>query len=93
MSSTLEEKTFNFVATDITFSEDCFNLHLANGRILSVPYELVPSLSRASKEQRENCALLGMGTGIHWPDVDEDLSVEGLVLGTKIIDWKKPIAG
>ena len=93
MNSTLEEKTFNFVATEITFSEDCFNLQLVDGRILAIPYELVPSLSRANKNERENCTLLGMGTGIHWPDIDEDLSVEALVLGTKIIDWKKPLAG
>lgn len=93
MNSSVEEKTFNFVATDITFSEDCFNLHLANGRILSIPYEIVPSLSRATKTQRENCVLQGMGTGIHWPDLDEDLTVEGLVLGHKIIDWEKPLVG
>ncbi len=93
MSSTLEEKTFKFVAMEISFDEDSFNIHLADGRVLSVPYELVPSLSRATKEQRENVQLLGMGTGIHWPDIDEDLSVEGLVLGKKIVDWQKPVAG
>ncbi len=92
MSSALEEKTFNFVATEISFTEDCFSLQLANGRILSVPFELVPSLSRATKEQRENCVLQGMGTGVHWPDIDEDLTIEGLILGNKIIDWQKPIA-
>ena len=89
MSSISEEKTFNFVATEINFLEDSFELTLADGRKLSVPYELVPSLSRAKKEERENAILLGMGTGIHWPDLDEDLSVEGLVMGKKIIDWKK----
>jgi predicted TPR repeat methyltransferase len=89
MSSIREEKTFNFVATEINFSEDSFELVLANGRTLSVPYDLVPSLSNADKNARENAVLLGMGTGIHWPDLDEDLSVEGLVLGRKIIDWKK----
>ncbi len=88
-----EEKTFNFVATEIEFSEDGFTLQLADGRTLFTPYDLVPSLSRATKEQRENAKLLGMGTGIHWPDIDEDLSVEGLVLGKKIIDWQKPAAG
>lgn len=89
MSSTSEEKTFNFVATEINFHEDSFELTLADGRKLLVPYELVPSLSRAQKKERENAILLGMGTGIHWPDLDEDLSVEGLVLGKRIIDWKK----
>lgn len=89
MSSILEEKTFNFAATEINFFEDSFELVLADGRTLSVPYDLVPSLSKATKNERENAVLLGMGTGIHWPDIDEDLSVEGLVLGRKIIDWKK----
>ena len=89
MSSTQEEKTFNFVATEINFSEDSFELVLADGRVLSVPYDLVPSLSRADRKERENAVLLGMGTGIHWPDIDEDLSVEGLVLGKKVIDWQK----
>ncbi len=89
MSSIKEEKTFNFVATEINFTEDSFELTLADGRKLSVPYELVPSLARANKEQRENAVLLGMGTGIHWPEIDEDLSVEGLILGRRVIDWKK----
>ena len=92
MSLNSEEKTFNFVATEISFSEDAFTLTLADGRGLSIPYELVPSLARATKEQRENAQLLGMGTGIHWPDIDEDLTVEALVLGKKIIDWQKPVA-
>lgn len=89
MSSTQEEKTFNFVATEINFLEDSFELLVADGRTITVPYDLVPSLSRATKSERESAILLGMGTGIHWPDIDEDLSVEGLVLGKKIIDWKK----
>lgn len=93
MSSILEERTFNFVATDITFSDDGFNVHLADGRSLFVPYELIPSLSRATKGQRENARLQGMGTGIHWPDIDEDLSIESLVLGKRIIDWQKPLGG
>lgn len=91
MTSTKEENLFNFVATDIEFKEDVFLLYLHDGRVLSIPYDLIPSLSRATKEQRENCELCGMGTSLRWPDIDEDLTVEGLVLGRKIIDWKKVI--
>lgn len=91
MSTTSEEKIFNFVATDIEFKDDHFQLFLHDGRILSVPYDLIPSLARATKKQRENCELAGMGTSLHWPDIDEDLTVEGLVLGRKVIDWKKAI--
>ncbi len=89
MSIMKKEESFSFVATSITFSEDQFSLFLVDGRTLSIPYELVPSLSRASKAARENCELLGMGTSLHWPELDEDISVEGLVLGRKIIDWEK----
>jgi len=91
MNTTLEEKTLNFVVTEIDFDEDYFILNLADGRILKVPYELVPSLARATKKQRLNCEIAGMGTSLYWPDLDEDLTVEGLVLGRRIIDWKKDI--
>lgn len=91
MSLTSDEKTFNFVATNITFDDDSFFIYLTDGRTLSVPYDLVPSLSRANQSQREKFELIGMGTSIHWPELDEDLSIEGLVLGRKIIDWKKPL--
>ena len=89
MSLIKEERTFNFVATDIEFLEDSFVLYLHDGRSITIPYELIPNLSRASQKERENCRLEGMGTSLHWPDIDEDLSVEGLVLGKKVIDWNK----
>lgn len=89
MSTTLEEKTHNYAVTEVTFDADYFSLHLIDGRVLSIPYDLVPSLSRANAKQRKNCEIGGMGTALHWPDIDEDLSVEGLVLGRRVIDWQK----
>jgi hypothetical protein len=89
MSSTLEEKIHNFAVTEVTFDGDYFSLHLIDGRVLSIPYEIVPSLSRATPKQRKNCEVGGMGTSLHWPDIDEDLTVEGLVLGRRVIDWQK----
>ena len=89
MSSTLDEKIHNFAVTEIAFDADYFSLHLLDGRILSIPYEIIPSLSRATPKQRKNCEIGGMGTSLHWPDIDEDLSVEGLVLGRRVIDWQK----
>lgn len=89
MSSISEEKAHNFAVTEVTFDADYFSLHLLDGRVLAVPYELVPSLARATEKQRKKCEVGGMGTSLHWPDVDEDLSVEGLVLGRRIIDWQK----
>lgn len=57
-------------------------VELVDGRTISAPLVWFPKLSQASKEQLENWELLGDGEGIHWPDVDEDLSVVGLLVGT-----------
>ena len=51
----------------------------AGGRAVSVPLEWYPKLRQATIEQRENWRLIGKGVGVHWPDLDEDLSVEGLL--------------
>lgn len=55
---------------------------LADGRRLSVPLAWSIRLLQATPEQRRNCRLIGDGQGIHWPDLDEDLSVEGLLRGS-----------
>ncbi|MCF6251198.1 MAG: DUF2442 domain-containing protein [Methylococcaceae bacterium] len=57
-------------------------VELIDGRTISAPLVWFPRLSQASKEQLENWELLGDEEGIHWPDVDEDLSVAGLLIGT-----------
>lgn len=49
------------------------------GRSLSVPIEWFPRLRDATPEQRNHCRLIGPGTGIHWPDLDEDISIAGLL--------------
>lgn len=87
MSLTSEESHRHMVS-EVKFDEDYLHLHLADGRIMSIPYDLIPSLSRATQAERQNCEIAGMGTALHWPDIDEDLSVEGLVLGRRVIDWK-----
>jgi hypothetical protein len=56
---------------------------LADGRRISVPLAWYPRLLRATSEQRARYQLLGEGVGIHWPDLDEDLSVAGLLRGAK----------
>ena len=55
---------------------------LADGRKLSVPIAWYPRLANATPEQRRNWEIIGPGVGFHWPDVDEDLSVEGMLLGS-----------
>lgn len=58
-------------------------MHVAldDGREISVPLEFYPRLNSATKDQREKYELIGLGTGIHWSEIDEDLSVEGIVFG------------
>jgi hypothetical protein len=52
---------------------------MADGREISVPLEWFPRLRDASDEQRANWRFIGRGHGIHWPDIDEDISVQGLL--------------
>ncbi len=55
--------------------------HLADGRVISVPLAWSWRLSDATPKQRVNFRLIGAGQGVHWPDVDEDISVEGMLHG------------
>ena len=70
------------LAFEVSCTDDELVVHLADGRVLSVPLAWFPRLLDASAGQRAHWELLGNGEGIHWPDVDEDLSVEGLLRGT-----------
>jgi hypothetical protein len=69
-------------AKQISISEDELSVLLADGRRISVPLVWFPRLLRATPAQRSNYQLLGEGQGIHWPELDEDLSVAGLLRGT-----------
>jgi len=66
---------------DVQFSDDSFSVSLRDGRVISVPLVWYPRLLRATRKQRANWKISGGGYGIHWPDVDEDLSTEGLLRG------------
>jgi hypothetical protein len=66
-------------AVGIEFGNDAFTVRLADGRELSVPLEWFPRLRDASPEQRRHHRMIGNGIGIHWEDIDEDISVEGLL--------------
>ena len=68
-------------AVDVSISEDELTVHLADGRRLTVPLVWFPRLLHGNPEDRRNWRLIGDGRGIHWPDLDEDLSVEGLLKG------------
>lgn len=66
-------------AVDVDFTEDSFRVRLVDGREIIVPLEWFPALRDATPEQRRQWRLIGQGVGIHWEDLDEDLSVEGLL--------------
>ncbi len=69
------------IATMIVFDDDDFTVALADGRQITVPLEWFPRLANATKEEREKYEFIGRGIGIHWPLIDEDISVEGLLSG------------
>ena len=66
---------------DVHFTEYTLAVDLADGRTIIVPLVWYPRLLNATHEQRSNWKISGAGFGIHWPDVDEDLSTEGLLRG------------
>ena len=66
---------------NVSFSEDSFTVELMDGRAITTPLAWFPRLLHATPEQRQNWQISGAGYGIHWPDVDEDLSTEGLLRG------------
>jgi hypothetical protein len=66
---------------NVAFSSDSLSVSLKDGRSISVPLVWYPKLLQATKKQRQNWKISGGGYGIHWPDLDEDLSTEGLLRG------------
>ena len=74
---------------DIRITDDEIIAHLADGRVISIPLAWSWRLSEATPQQRANWRLIGSGQGVHWPDVDEDLSAEGLLQG---IPARRPAA-
>jgi len=67
--------------SDLHFTEDTLAVDLIDGRTIIVPLAWYPRLLDASPDQRNNWQLSGAGYGIHWPDLDEDLSTAGLLRG------------
>jgi hypothetical protein len=66
---------------DVWFTSDSLVVRLGDGRVVSAPLVWYPRLLHASPAQRANWILAGAGYGIHWPELDEDLTVEGLLAG------------
>jgi len=68
-------------AQHVVATEDALTVDLFDGRTLSVPLGWYPRLAHGTAEERNNWRLIGKGDGIHWPDLDEDISVENLLAG------------
>ena len=62
-------------------TDDLITFHLMDGRVISVPLAWSWRLSDATPKQRVNYEIIGDGQGVHWPDIDEDLSVDGMFHG------------
>ena len=79
-SSVTRSKCVPVLAVKIT--EHVLTVDLQDGRSISVPLSWYPRLLHGSPGERKNCRIVGQGEGIHWPDIDEDISVSGLLAGT-----------
>ncbi len=71
----------------VVCSDDELRVSLTDGRWLSVPIVWFPRLAHASVSERANYELMGDGQGIHWPSVDEDISVMGLIAGQPSVEY------
>jgi hypothetical protein len=76
---TLVSKESEAAAADVRFDKKMMHVRLRDGREISVPLEWFPRLREASPKERKNWRLIGRGIGIHWPDLDEDISVSALL--------------
>ena len=69
------------IAENVSVTEDTLSVDLSDGRTISVPLAWFPRLMHGTRKERGNWRLIGKGDGIHWNDLDEDISIENLLLG------------
>ncbi len=69
--------------TNVVVTDDTLTVDLEDGRTISVPIAWYPRLAQGTPEERAHFEISGAGYGIHWPELDEDIGIEGLVLGKK----------
>ncbi|CAG0952987.1 hypothetical protein ANRL2_00240 [Anaerolineae bacterium] len=70
-------------AINVTIDDDTLSVDLEDGRIISVPIGWYPRLTHGTPAERANFQISGAGYGIHWHDLDEDIGIEGMLLGKK----------
>jgi hypothetical protein len=74
-------KTNEAMASEVWFDNNMMHVRLLDGREISIPIEWFPRLRNATDTQKKNWRLIGKGIGIHWEDIDEDISVPALLTG------------
>lgn len=70
-------------AKSVAITEETLTVRLADGRTITVPLEWFPRLAHATSAERKNWRLIGKGEGLHWPDLDEDINIQDLLLGRR----------
>ncbi len=80
MSSSIVDTQFPF-ATHVHVSDDALTVELSDGRLIAVPLAWFPRLGYGSQRERSNWRFIAGGRGVHWPDLDEDISIENLLAG------------
>ncbi len=95
MSSSAQADGADIRVRDVIVSEDELTVALMDGRTISVPLAWYPRLAAGQPEQRSHWEIAGGGYGIHWPELDEDLSTEGLLAGARpprgSASWRSPL--
>ena len=79
------------MATSVSTTEDVLTVDLSDGRTISVPLTWYPRLFHGTPAERKKWRLIGGGEGINWPDLDEDLSVEGLIAGRPSVETARSL--
>ncbi len=79
-------------ATRVTVTDGSLSVSLADGRSLSVPIEWFPRLQHGTDEERRDCEIISGGRGLHWPSLDEDISVAALLDGQRSAESASSIA-
>jgi hypothetical protein len=71
------------LATQVFVTNDTLTVELSDGRSLAAPLAWFPRLLHGTPDERDRWRLIGQGSGIHWPDLDEDVSIDGLLAGRR----------
>jgi len=90
--SSLQVDADALLAQAVSVTEDNIVVDLSDGRTLSVPLAWYPRLLHGTPKERNNWRLIGRGDGIHWPELDEDISVSGLISGNRSGESQQSLA-